>query len=349
MKTLHYILGFLFIIITLLPQVKKDHWFIRGFDFPHVQITAINIIILTLFLVFFDLETILDYAFLSILAGCIIHQSFIIFPYTPLAKIKVVKSHVYKPASALSLMVANVYMDNRNSDGCLEIIKEKDPDLLLLVEANKWWCSQLAGELKEKYPYCIEYPLENTYGMLLYSKLLLKDPDIKFLVKEEVPSFHTKVRLESGTEVALHCLHPEPPAPDHSETSTERDAELLIVGKKVVDPDSPTIVVGDLNDVAWSYTTRLFMKISKLLDPRMGRGFFNTFHAHYALLRWPLDHVFISHHFKLLKLQRQPYFGSDHFPIFIQLQHDSDAKDEQEQPEAEREEIELAEEKIEKI
>lgn len=349
MKTLHYVLGFLFIIITLLPQVKKDHWFIRGFDFPHVQLTVINIIILLLFLVFFDLNTILDYVFLSILAGCIIYQSFIIFPYTPLAKKKVAKSRAYKSASGFSLMVANVYMDNRDSEGCLSLIKKKDPDLLLLVETNKWWRSQLSDKVKENYPYCMEYPLENTYGMLLYSKLELKDQDIKFLVKEEVPSFHTKVRLKSGMEVALHCLHPEPPAPDHSETSTERDAELLIVGKKIVDPDKPTIVAGDLNDVAWSYTTRLFIKISKLLDPRMGRGFFSTFHAHYALLRWPLDHVFISHHFKLLELQRLSYFGSDHFPIFIKVQYDSDAKDEQEQPEAEQEDRELAEEKIEKI
>ena len=174
--------------------------------------------------------------------------------------------------------------------------------------------------IEQDYPYRVAVPLENLYGMHLYSKLELKDVDVKFILSDEIPSIHCTVILASGQPVQLYCLHPKPPSPTEAKDSTLRDAELLIVGDQIKELDESCIVMGDLNDVAWSRTTRLFQRISGLLDPRVGRKYVNTFHADYKFLRWSLDHVFHSIDFALVKMERLPHIGSDHFPVYVVLQ-----------------------------
>jgi hypothetical protein len=185
--------------------------------------------------------------------------------------------------------------------------------------------------------------------MHLYSKLELVDPELRFLVEPDVPSIHARVRLRSNRHIDLHCVHPRPPAPTENPSSAERDAELLLVAKAVGETGRSALVVGDLNDVAWSATTRLFQKTSGMLDPRIGRGMFSTFHAKYALLRWPLDHIFISPEFTVVSIARLGYFGSDHFPICASLCYSPKAAKVQEAPKAGAEDRQIVEEKIDKV
>jgi hypothetical protein len=155
-----------------------------------------------------------------------------------------------------------------------------------------------------------------------------------------------RVVLPDGHRVWLNGVHPRPPAPGEADESLERDAELLLVGRRVADSAIPVVVCGDLNDVAWSHTTRLFQKTSRLLDPRKGRGFINSFHARIPVLRWPLDHFFHSDHFHLVKMCRLPYTGSDHFPVQVILRIERGAAEEQEAPQADAADREEAREVI---
>jgi endonuclease/exonuclease/phosphatase (EEP) superfamily protein YafD len=190
---------------------------------------------------------------------------------------------------------------------------------VLTLETDQTWQNELA-KIEKDYPYRVPVPLDNLYGMHLYSKLKLVDSEVKFILSNEIPSIHTTVILPSGQAVQLYCLHPKPPSPTEAKDSTLRDAELLIVGDQIKDLDESCIVMGDLNDVAWSRTTRLFQRISGLLDPRVGRRYINTFHADYKFLRWSLDHLFHSTDFALVHMERLPHIGSDHFPIYVVLQ-----------------------------
>lgn len=316
---------------TLLPLFRHDAWWIRAFEFPRVQVSVLSGVILIAYGFFIGWHGTWDKALLAALLGCIVFQLFRIVRYTRLYPVQLKSATSYDDQDTLSVLVANVLMPNRNSDALLRAIRSYNPDIVLTLETDAWWETQLS-DLETDYPHAVKYPLDNLYGMHLYSKLVLVDPKVRFLVEEHVPSIHGSVILRSGHHVDLHCVHPAPPSPTENATSAERDAELLIVAKTVDDKSKSVVVMGDLNDVAWSTTTRMFQRISELLDPRIGRGMFNTFHTGYAFLRWPLDHVFCSADFKLVSLNRLGPIGSDHFPMHVVLAHTPKAMDEHETP-----------------
>ena len=315
------LLGGAGLVATLLPLLRQTAWWIRIFDFPRLQLVA-GLLLSMLLLVPGPAVSYAPVGWALLLAA-VAYQLTRIWPYTPLHRKQVFDAQ--RPASDdthhLSLLVTNVLMYNRDASRCLGIIRENQPDIVLAVETDDWWLSQLAG-LSKEYPHTCHAPLGNTYGMLVFSRLPLPAKDMKYLLEPGIPSFHGRVRLRSGVLVNLHFMHPKPPAPAESKTSTRRDAELLVVGRAIQHHDGPTIVAGDLNDVAWSHTSELFRRLARLLDPRVGRGLLPTFHADYKLLRWPLDHVFHSAHFRLQAIRRLPHIGSDHYPIYIRLSYE---------------------------
>ena len=345
LKTILYIIGASAIVLTVLPFIRLYAWWIRIGDFPRIQI-AIGALITAIFLLVFVYPYSLgEIVFIAILFACILYQFFCILPYLPFYPKQVELERADEPHENIRLLICNVYEDNRETDKLKKLIESVKPDLFLLAEVNKRWTDAMSVFEKE-YKHNIIQPLENTYGLALYSKLELVEPEIKFLIEDDIPSFHTKIKLASGDKIRLYCLHPRPPVPVENHRSLERDAELLLVGKTIEKLNEPTIVAGDLNDVAWSRTTKLFQKISGLLDPRIGRGLFNSFHSHYWFLRFPLDHVFHSNHFRLEEIKRMPNVGSDHFPIYISLCLEKTARHTQEEPEAAHHEKLEAEETI---
>lgn len=307
------------LIATLMPLFKMGHWIVRGFDFPFVQFTILGFFVVIGWVVLTELTTILHISAFASLAIAVLYRSSIIYPYLKLAKITVPSEEQTGEEDTLKILSSNVLMYNDNYDGLLNIIKEKDPDVVLLLEADEKWREAVAYFISTRYSHSLLYPTSNTYGMLLYSKLQLEESELRFLVEGDVPSIRSVLCLKNGRKINFYGLHPKPPSPSENTESTPRDAELVLVGRECRQSELPVIVAGDMNDVAWSHTTRLFLRISGLLDPRMGRGFFSTYNAKYSLIRWPLDHVFLSPHFKILEMSLLDNFGSDHFPIFISL------------------------------
>jgi endonuclease/exonuclease/phosphatase (EEP) superfamily protein YafD len=327
----------LFTAFTWIPLIKLDYWWIRIFDYPRFQKLCVLALLLGLWVIL-GRE---DLGYWYWIAGLIVsmaYLAFLVLPYSPFGK-KMIKRIPYDSNKGIHLIVGNVYQYNKKYDKTLKLIQAKDPDIVFLVETDQAWADALTP-LHKTFEHRILLPLENTYGLVLYSKLSLKKQQIHYLVSEEIPSLEIDVELKNGQAITIYAIHPTPPVPGESPTSTERDAEILIVGKKSKSNKHPSLVIGDLNDVAWSYTTSLFLKVSEMADPRRGRGFFNTFHAKYPFFRWPLDHVFLSKHFGLSKIHVLKSIGSDHFPIELkavltsQISTDTDKATTEEKAEA---------------
>jgi endonuclease/exonuclease/phosphatase (EEP) superfamily protein YafD len=340
-----YILGSIMITATAIPLLRSEAWWVRVFDFPRLQILVIGCLVLILSILFVETNLIWDLTFNGIFFAALTYQSYMMFPYTRLARHQVQQSTSADPDSSIRILFANVLMTNRDASKIKQIIEGADPDIVLLVEPDEWWREQMSA-LECEYPHTVQHALNNTYGMLLYSRLELLDPEVTFLIHNDVPSIRGRVRLRNGQDVQFRCLHPRPPVPQEADSSLPRDAEILIVGKENQQDDMPFIVFGDLNDVAWSSTNYAFQNVSGLLDPRIGRGFYHTFHARIPFLRFPLDHFFHSNHFRLVSFRRLGYFGSDHFPVFIELSLEPDAANVQAELRPDRDEIIEAEQKI---
>ncbi|WP_251360078.1 endonuclease/exonuclease/phosphatase family protein [Kangiella sp. TOML190] len=332
-------------LVTFLPLMKLSHWVIRDLDFPRVQIAFLLGLNLFIGLLFLNLCLPVSWLLIVVNLICLARQGWWILPYSRVWPKEVKPSKSQDPNNQICIMTSNVLTPNRNSQALLALVEKHQPDILLTLETDNWWQQQLAA-LEDSMPYTIKQPLDNLYGMHLYSRLPIENSQVKFLVQEGVPSFHLKVVLPFGQKVKMHLLHPAPPSPTENTESTQRDIELLIVATSVAKSDEPVIVTGDLNDVAWSRTTRLFRKISGLLDPRIGRGTFNTFHADYPLLRWPLDHLFHSAHFSLQEIKTLTSIGSDHFPLLTRLAFEPDNAEQHSGLEAENKDYQIAKELI---
>ena len=346
LKRVFEVFGIIAILLTVIPIFAIDYWWIRMFDFPHIQLTILTLLAIVFYLIKFNFRILRDYAFILILIAFFIFHFIKIYPYTPLADKEVGDSFSTEPSKTFTIYNANVLQKNKQYDLVIQEINTLDPDILILTETDRNWQKAIKANISTAYGYAEEAPLDNTYGILVYSKLEFSDSRINYLIDDSIPSVEAKVKLPSGDMFQLYAIHPTPPMPQENPKSTDRDAEMMTVALYNYDSKLPSLVVGDFNDVAWSKTTKSLKKVGKLLDSRIGRGFYTTFNAKNPILRWPLDHLLVSEEFRVKELKKGEKIGSDHFPYYATLTYEPERAREQLPEPPSKDRIEFAREEI---
>ena len=316
---------FLAAVVTLLPHATSGQWFVRLCDAPRVQLLVLLIIpALCLAIPSIRNHSRIEYwTLLSTMFLVVIWQGWHIIPYTRLYPRQVAQADE-QDDNLIRFMISNIEKTNENFEEIIQIIKKQNPDVLLIIEIN---ASQLKSlqTLKDNFGYHCDVIRDEGLGLALWSKLPLKETQIRHLVSDRRASIFTKITSDSGQTFRFAGIHPTPPGlvdstGDDRRNSRVRDAELAIVAREVSDSGSmPWVVTGDFNDVAWSHTTRLFARVSGLKDPRIGRKLLNTFHAKYPPLRFPIDQVYCSEGSLVNRFERVYMPGSDHFSVVVEL------------------------------
>ncbi|MDF3381510.1 MULTISPECIES: endonuclease/exonuclease/phosphatase family protein [Sulfitobacter] len=332
----------LLILGSLLPLSKLPFGAIRGLAFPREQFLGLALLLAIGFALSQGVTAPSGMAGIALMLGVAALHALYITKFTPLwRKQSLAASPALRRATDrhFSLLAANVKMSNRDYGKLIALAEARVPDIFMAIEVDQAWIDALDDGLGKNYEHRVDVPLDNGYGLCLMSKLPLSEVEVRELVTEEVPSIRARVHLPVGEDFRLYVVHPEPPVIEHD--TKGRDSEIALVGIEAEKDPLPAVVSGDLNDVAWSTTTRRFQRLSGLLDPRVGRGMYNTFSATMPWMRWPLDHLFHDPQFRLLEMDRLDKIGSDHFPMwFVLAMAETEAAEsdpEETDPEEERE------------
>jgi endonuclease/exonuclease/phosphatase (EEP) superfamily protein YafD len=310
-------LAVLVTFVTLAPLSGTHHWWVRMWDFPRVQIAIVQALLAALapwFLQGALLWTVLA----ATLAGLVFHLARI-RPFTPLHRTEMRFALPRGDGAEVTLVAANVLMENDRHDLVRALIERTDPDVVLLMETDQVWLEGVRPALAA-YPTVIEVPKDDYYGMIFATRLDVLQHEVAFLTPDETPSVWAELRTPSGEVFRFVGLHPEPPVPGVD--TDERDAQILFAARFARATDIPLIVMGDFNDAAWSPSSRLFKHYGRYLDPRIGRGLFASFHAKNPLIRCAIDQLFVTEEVAMVDFRLGEKTGSDHFPVVARVRID---------------------------
>ena len=303
------------VVVTAIPGVLGSMaWWVRYLDFPRLEV-LIGMLVVWMCLALLPRSRVCMLAMLGMAAACA-YDAWVLFPYTTVAGTQQTATQACPAGDRLRLLEVNVQMTNRHDDTLLNIVRDVKPDVAWFQETNSWWQHELSP-LSGTMPYHVAAARPNYFGVDLYSRFKLVEPQVRHLTHSGNPSVFTGVQLPSGDVVKLYAIHPRPP--QQGQSVEERNAQLLSTALAARHDTEPHVVAGDMNSVPWEGIIRHTERVGRFLDPRIGRGLFMTWNAKSFLLHWPLDQILPGPGFTLTSLKVLPAFGSDHRPYVAEL------------------------------
>ncbi|MFO8147764.1 MAG: endonuclease/exonuclease/phosphatase family protein [Bacteroidota bacterium] len=215
---------------------------------------------------------------------------------------------------SLSVLSMNLLASNTNYKKALELIREKDPDVLVVLELSPQWGKQLQ-ELNPHFPFRQMYPQKNNFGIGILSKIPMISSVTDF-GKNFPPSILSKLEY-NGHPVFILATHPVPPV--SQDMFNFRNDQLKEIVKLSKLQNENFILVGDLNTSSYSKHFQKLLENGNFKDSRKGFGIASTWPTDYHILRTTLDHFLLKGEMQVLKRSTEKSIGSDHLPVFLEV------------------------------
>ena len=218
----------------------------------------------------------------------------------------------------LKIGLYNVYTPNKAKQKVIEEIRNEKPDAVILQEIDNLWINELSV-LKEEYPYFIEHPRLDNFGIALYSKLPFEKYEIEKWTEAEIPVISAQMQ-HNGRKFKIYAVHTLPPV---SREYIEIRNEMLAEIKNIIEDNKniPLVIAGDLNTTVYSSAYKRHIASSRISDAGVLKGSHKgSWHAHFIpFLRLPIEHILVNSNVKVNSYKLGKYFHSDHLPIYAHL------------------------------
>jgi endonuclease/exonuclease/phosphatase (EEP) superfamily protein YafD len=222
-------------------------------------------------------------------------------------------------------MSYSVCYDNRNIQAVAEVIRQEEPDILLLQEVTRSTKTRLEKELTDLYP---EGQFHMAYAPRILQAVISRYPLTQIDSQPRAGRLQKTLIETPQGPIAVWNVHTHHPVTKSQWHNQSREFSRLI--QDIASVKGPLIVGGDFNTTDQSESYR---RVNQYLDNahwEAGWGFGFTFPTtspsssckdlplNTPIIR--IDHIFYSHHFFAHRARTLTEAGgSDHFPVVAKL------------------------------
>lgn len=298
------LLTLLFSIVTVFGQLHRNFDLFSHFRFQYF----ITSVLLTLVFVALRWR---GYVWLGVLAVAV--NGYFVVPWFLSLDEAVANDNA--TVAPIKLVHANVLHTNDDANRLMALVRDEQPDLIVLQEATPKWISMLYP-IEPSYPYTLIEARGDQFGIALYSKFPLDSTAIIESVPLGFPDL-IATAIVGGKRLNIISTHPIPPVGVGRYAA--RNLQLDSVAKLAARTPDPVIVVGDLNITMWGHHYGRLEEISGLRNARRGFGIEPTWPLFFLPALIPIDHCLVSDGIHVVDFRTGPQIGSDHLPIVVSM------------------------------